>query len=209
MISRINIDNPNIKFEAGIDEAGRGCLSGRVYTACVILPDTFPDNDYLDIKDSKKLSIKKRNKLREYIEKHAISYNVTYADIDEIAEKNILHATIASMHRAVAGMSKKPDYLAIDGSMWKTYYDEDDELIPHTVVTGGDNKYRHIAAASILAKTYHDEYVNKLCDEHPELEKYGWRKNMCYGTKVHIDAIKEHGVSQFHRLDFGICKQYK
>ncbi len=207
MLSKVN-NHPSIKYEAGIDEAGRGCLSGRVYTACVILPDTFPDNTYLLIKDSKKLSAKVRNKLRSYIEEHAVSYNVSYADVDEIAEKNILHATIASMHRAVHGMSIKPDALAIDGNTWKVYYDEEDELIPHQLVTGGDNLYLHIAAASILAKTYHDEYVNKLCDDNPDLEKYGWRKNMCYGTKVHIDAIKQYGITEHHRKDFGICKQF-
>jgi ribonuclease HII len=208
MLPRYSYQDSSIKYEAGIDEAGRGCLSGRVYTACVILPDTFPDNKYLDIKDSKKISKKKRETMRKYIEDNAICYNVTYADVSEIDNKNILHATLASMHRAVAGMSIKPELLAVDGNSFNLYFDENDEIISHILITGGDNKYRNIAAASILAKTYHDEYVNKLCDENPDYEKYGWRKNMCYGTKAHIDAIKLYGITPLHRKTFGICKEY-
>jgi ribonuclease HII len=205
MENRINKD---IILECGIDEAGRGCLVGRVYTASVILPDTFPDEIYLQIKDSKKLSIKKRDILRKYIETHAISYSVDYADIDEITNDNILHATIKSMHRAISKLSVKPEYIAVDGNYWKPYIESNNELIPHMLVTGGDNKYRNIAAASILAKTHHDQYINELVDNNPELEKYGLRKNMSYGTKIHLDAIKTYGISQYHRKTFGICREY-
>jgi ribonuclease HII len=205
MQTRINSD---VLLEAGIDEAGRGCLSGRVYTACVILPDTFPDDTYLKIKDSKKLSKKVREKMRDYIEKHAISYAVDWADVEEIDNNNILQATLKSMQRAIGKMNVKPEYLAIDGTSWKVYKDEHGEIIPHMLVAGGDDKYRNIAAASILAKTNHDQYVNELIDDNADLEKYGWRKNMCYGTKTHIDAIKTYGITPHHRKTFGICKQY-
>lgn len=202
MSSLSNRIHEDIALEGGIDEAGRGCMVGRVYTACVILPDQFPDETYLLIKDSKKLSKKSRDKLRMYIEEHAVAYAVEYADIEEIESKNILHATVAAMHRCIAKMNVKPDHLAIDGNYFKPY-----PGISHTLVKGGDNLYRNIAAASILAKTHHDEYVIGLLDHEPDLEKYGWRKNMCYGTKQHLDAIKQYGLTPYHRRGFGICRE--
>tara|TARA_B100000925_G_C22009054_1_gene475236 strand:+ start:4444 stop:5058 length:615 start_codon:yes stop_codon:yes gene_type:complete len=195
-------------IEAGIDEAGRGCMSGRVYTACVILPNTYPDDTYLQIIDSKKISAKKRTILKKYIEDVALAYSVEYADIEEIESKNILHATIAAMHRAIDKIEIKPENILVDGNYFRIYKDSEGEIIPHQTIKGGDNKYRNIAAASILAKTNHDEYVLDLLDKYPELEKYGWRKNMCYGTKQHMDAIKAYGTSKFHRKSFGICKNY-
>ena len=197
-------------LEAGIDEAGRGCMSGRVYVGCVILPNEYKENDetYKLIKDSKQLSRKKRNELKEYIEQTAIDYSVAYADVDEIETKNILHATISAMHRAIGNLKTVPDNLLIDGTHFKIYKDEDGIVIPHQTVKGGDNKFRNIAAASILAKVYHDNYVLDLLDKEPELEKYGWRNNMCYGTKQHMDAIKSYGTTKYHRKSFGICKDY-
>ena len=196
--------------EAGIDEAGRGCLSGRVYSAAVILPKKFPDDDqkYKEIKDSKKLSRKKRAELRKYIEKNAISYSVSYTEPNVIDSKNILNATLDTMHQAIEGLHVKPDFLLVDGNRFKLYFDENDDVIPHMLVKGGDNQYYSIAAASILAKEYHDEYVKKLCEINPDLKKYDWENNMCYGTKKHRDAIKEHGISKYHRKTFGICKQF-
>jgi ribonuclease HII len=205
MTLRVNDDIP---LEAGVDEAGRGCLSGRVYVGCVILPDEFPDEKYKLIRDSKTLSIKQRDEMRKYIEEHAVSYSVAYAEVEEIDSINILKATINTMHRAIRGMRVQPEYLAIDGDRFKAYYTDSGEIIPHMLVTGGDNKYRNIAAASILAKTYHDEYVKKLLENEPDLKKYGWGTNMCYGTASHIKAIKEHGISRYHRKTFGICKTY-
>jgi ribonuclease HII len=207
MAIRINDDIP---LEAGVDEAGRGCLSGRVYVGCVILPDEskFPDEKYKLIRDSKTLSVKQRDEMRKYIEENAVSYSVAYAEVEEIDSINILKATINTMHRAIRGMRIQPEYLAIDGDRFKAYYTDSGEIIPHMLITGGDNKYRNIAAASILAKTYHDEYVKKLLESEPDLKKYGWETNMCYGTASHIKAIKEHGISKYHRKTFGICKAY-
>lgn len=203
-----NQANKFIKYEVGIDEAGRGTLCGRVYTAAVILPEeeAYPDGTYLKIKDSKKCSKKLRETLRNYIETNAVAYSVAYADIEEIDTVNILQATMNAMHRAIDGLKIIPDGLAVDGSYFKTYIDRNGDFVPHTLVTGGDNKYRNIAAASILAKTYHDEHIRNLVFEEPELEKYGWEKNMGYGTKAHIEAIRIHGISKYHRKSFGPCK---
>jgi ribonuclease HII len=210
---RKDIDNI---YEAGIDEAGRGCLAGRVYTACVILPNELPKEDFkiwCKIRDSKKLNAKNREELRYYIEEHAMAWSVGYAEPDEIEEKNILQATMAAMHRTLDEMSIIPSKILVDGNYFKPYYprnteDRNVDYVPYETIEGGDNKYMNIAAASILAKTHHDEYVRELVEIEPELEIYGWTHNMCYGTKEHIDAIKKHGISIYHRNDFGICKNY-
>ena len=195
-------------LEVGIDEAGRGCLSGRVYTAAVILPEEYPDDKYLEINDSKKLSIKKRTELRRYIENVAVEWKVEYADLEEIEEKNILHATIAAMHRAIRKLEVEPDNILVDGNYFKQYKESNGIIIPHQTVEKGDTKFRNIAAASILAKVYHDEHVLDMLEKNPECEKYGWRTNMCYATKVHREAIKAHGITKFHRKSFGICRDY-
>ena len=195
-------------LEVGIDEAGRGCLSGRVYTAAVILPEEYPDDKYLEINDSKKLSIKKRTELRRYIENVAVEWKVEYADLEEIEEKNILHATIAAMHRAIGKLEVEPDNILVDGNYFKQYKESNGIIIPHQTVEKGDTKFRNIAAASILAKVYHDEHVIDMLEKNPECEKYGWRTNMCYATKVHREAIKAHGITKFHRKSFGICRDY-
>ena len=195
-------------LEVGIDEAGRGGLSGRVYTAAVILPEEYPDDKYLEINDSKKLSIKKRTELRRYIENVAVEWKVEYADLEEIEEKNILHATIAAMHRAIGKLEVEPDNILVDGNYFKQYKESNGIIIPHQTVEKGDTKFRNIAAASILAKVYHDEHVLDMLEKNPECEKYGWRTNMCYATKVHREAIKAHGITKFHRKSFGICRDY-
>ena len=194
------------EIEAGIDEAGRGCLCGRVYTAAVILPNEYNDDIYLEIKDSKKLSKKKRDELRRYIEAVALDYSVQYADEKEVDKYNILQATIRSMHRALDNLNIVPGNIVVDGSYFKMYRDKDKMIIPHQLVTNGDNKYRNIAAASILAKTYHDEYIENLLVDEPELEKYGWRTNMGYGTKEHMEALKKYGPSKYHRKSFKPCQ---
>ena len=200
-------DDTSIK-EVGVDEAGRGCLSGRVYVGAVILPRDFPDEKYTEIKDSKKLSKKKRKELRTYIEEHAISFHVAYSEACDVDKYNILQATLLTMHSAVDGLDVEPDLILVDGNTWKLYSNKEGDVIPHQLIKGGDNKYYSIAAASILAKVYHDEYVEDLCRNNPEYVKYGWLNNMCYGTKQHIDAIREFGITKEHRRTFGICKQY-
>ena len=194
------------EIEAGIDEAGRGCLSGRVYTAAVILPEEFPDEYYLNIIDSKKLSRKKRDEVRRYIETHAIDYGVAFAEPEEIDKHNILHATIGAMHKALDELTVLPSNIIVDGNYFKFYKDKSGEIISHQLITGGDNKFRNIAAASILAKCNHDDYIDKLLEKNPELDKYGWSTNMGYGTKAHMDAIKTHGISKYHRKSFKPCK---
>jgi ribonuclease HII len=194
------------EIEAGIDEAGRGCLSGRVYTAAVILPEEFPDEYYLNIKDSKKLSRKKRDEVRRYIETHAIDFGVAFSEPKEIDKHNILHATISAMHKALDKLTVLPSNIIVDGNYFKFYKDKSGEIISHQLITGGDNKFRNIAAASILAKCNHDDYVDKLLENNPDLNKYGWSTNMGYGTKVHMDAIKTHGISKYHRKSFKPCK---
>ena len=207
MLKLFQDEDPNNK-EVGIDEAGRGCLSGRVYVAGVILPKEIDDEKYKEIKDSKKLSRKKRQELRDYIENVALAYNVEYAEAKEIDEINILNATLKTMHKVVDGLSLKPDTILVDGTQFNIYSDKSGDVIPHQLIKGGDNIYCSIAAASILAKVYHDEYVHHLCDENPEYDKYDWRNNMCYGTQKHRDAIHEHGITKHHRKTFGICKRY-
>jgi ribonuclease HII len=203
-----SVEDEEDVLEAGIDEAGRGCLVGRVYAAAVILPNQYPDDKYLEINDSKKLSAKKREELRQYIENIAIDYKVAHADIEEIEDKNILHATMSAMHRALSNLNTEPDNILVDGNYFKQYQDKNGITIPHQTIKKGDTKYRNIAAASILAKVYHDEHVLDLLDKNPDYEKYGWRKNMCYATKQHRDAIEKYGITEFHRKSFGICRNY-
>ena len=199
--------DPNLK-EVGIDEAGRGCLSGRVYVGAVILPKSIDDEKHKEIKDSKKLSRKKRKELRHYIEKTALSYSVAYAEPNEVDAKNILRATLDTMHKAVDGLDIVPDQILVDGNRWNIYTNINGDVIPHQLIKGGDNKYYSIAAASILAKVYHDEYVEKLCTQNPDYNKYDWLNNMCYGTVKHREAIQKHGITKHHRKTFGICKQF-
>jgi len=200
--------NDKTLIEAGVDEVARGCLSGPVYAAAVIWPN---EEEQLDpniiLKDSKKLSKEKRNLLRDYIEEYAIDYAVASVDNNEIDKINILQASQLAMRKAIAKLDVQPDFLLIDGNYFKPYI-HNGELIPHECFIKGDDKYQSISAASILAKVYHDEYIEKLLEEEPELKVYDWENNMCYGTKKHMEAIKEHGISKYHRKTFGICKEY-
>ena len=178
-------------IEAGCDEAGRGCLAGPVYAAAVILP---PDYKNEMLNDSKQLSEKKRDELRAEIERDAISFCVASMDNNEIDQINILKASILSMHKAVSGLKTIPQLLLIDGNKFIPY-----ENIPHKCIVKGDATYMSIAAASILAKTYRDEFMYKIAKEFPE---YHWEENKGYPTKSHRAAIMEYGITKYHRLSY-------
>ncbi len=178
-------------IECGCDEAGRGCLAGPVYAAAVILPPDF-SNDLLN--DSKQLTEKQRYELRPIIEQSAVAWAVGVASAEEIDSINILKASFLAMTRAVNSLSVKPEYLIIDGNR---FYNTTG--IPYNTIVKGDGKYMSIAAASVLAKTYRDDYMNAIAAEHPA---YGWEINKGYPTKKHRAAIAEHGVSPYHRKTF-------
>ena len=192
------------KIELGIDEAGRGCLFGPVCVASVVWLDEDPNPD-LVIRDSKKMSEKKRNILRTYILDNSISSSVKFIDNETIDRDNILEATMKGMHQCIDDVSSNIniDTLLIDGPHFNMY-----DGISHVCVVNGDNTYKSIAAASILAKTFRDEYINRLVDENPELERYDIRNNKGYGTRKHLEAIREHGITKWHRKTFGICKNF-
>ena len=194
-------------LEAGIDEVARGCLAGPVYAAAVIWPKEINEEDYMVVRDSKKLSKKRRNILRDYIEENAIDFSVSFEDNISIDKLNILNATYKTMHKALDNLNVIPDSIIVDGDKFKPYY-RDGELIEHKCFTKGDSKYAAIACASILAKVYHDDYIEKIIEENDDLKKYGWETNMCYGTAQHIEAISKYGLTKYHRKTFGICKDY-
>jgi ribonuclease HII len=179
------------RTEAGCDEAGRGCLAGPVVAAAVILPKNFR-HDVLN--DSKQLTRKQRIILKEEIFTSAIAWNVAFVNNSEIDELNILRASIKAMHLAIAGLKKQPDFLLIDGNSFFPY-----KNIGHKTIVKGDGLYFSIAAASVLAKTFRDEYMEKISNEYPV---YGWNKNMGYPTPFHKKAILEYGISPFHRKSF-------
>lgn len=179
------------RIEAGCDEAGRGCLAGAVFAAAVILP---PDYKHELLNDSKQLSEKQRYLLRPQIEHDAIAWAVGVVTPEEIDRINILNASILAMHRAVEQLSTTPEFLLIDGNRFKPY-----PHIPHTCVIKGDGKYLSIAAASVLAKTYRDDYMMSLHQQYPQ---YGWDGNKGYPTQQHRDAISKYGTTPYHRLSF-------
>ena len=180
-------------IEAGCGEAGRGCLAGGVYAAAVILPKDF-HNELLN--DSKQLTERQRYALREVIEREAIAWAVGVVEPKETDKINILNASILAMHRAVDGLKVRPEALIIDGNRFKPY-----QNLPHTTVVKGDGKYLSIAAASILAKTYRDDYMNKL---HEEFPYYDWKGNKGYPTKKHREGIRLHGTTPYHRMSFNL-----
>ena len=217
------------KIEAGCDEAGRGCLAGSVYAAAVILPDNY-QNDLLN--DSKQLTEKRRYELREIIERDAIAWAVGIVTPEEIDKINILNASILAMHRALDQLKVRPEAIIVDGNRFKPYFEftvdglqfTDDYSkaseglatkssvnckpstvnkipIPHTTIVKGDGKYLSIAAASILAKTYRDDYMNQLAEEYPQ---YDWRSNKGYPTKKHRDAIRQYGITPYHRKSYNL-----
>ena len=200
------------KVEAGCDEAGRGCLAGSVYAAAVILPDDY-QNELLN--DSKQLTEKKRYQLREIIQHDAVAWAVGIVTPDEIDKINILNASILAMHRALDQLAVRPEAIIVDGNRFKPYHDceatlskrepltmnHEPILIPHTTIVKGDGKYLSIAAASILAKTYRDDYMNQLAEEFPQ---YDWRSNKGYPTKKHREAIRQYGITPYHRKTFNM-----
>lgn len=177
--------------EAGCDEAGRGCLSGPVFAAAVILSADFKHNW---LTDSKQLTEKKRYELREVIIEHALAFEVGSYSPKEIDEVNILNASIFSMHRALEKLSIQPEFIIVDGNRFKPF-----KNIPHETIVKGDGKYLSIAAASILAKTYRDDYMLQLHEEYP---MYNWKQNKGYPTKDHREAIKQFGITPYHRKSF-------
>ena len=179
--------------EAGCDEAGRGCLAGSVYAAAVILPENY-ENDMLN--DSKKLSAKKRHVLREIIERDALAWAVGVVTPEEIDKINILNASFLAMHRALDQLGTHPEAIIIYGNRFKPYRD-----LPFTTIVKGDGKYLSIAAASILAKTYRDDYMLSLAKEYPQ---YDWQSNMGYPTKKHREAIRKYGITPFHRKSYNL-----
>lgn len=216
--------DPNT-LEIGVDEAGRGPLFGRVYAAAVILPKQDATFDYGILKDSKKFSSpKKRKEVAEYIQQHALAWSISYEDEETIDEINILQATQKSMHSCISETQQKIQnennhvnsklHLLIDGNYFQpiSHYNKTRkaiEVLPYSCIEGGDNKFACIAAASILAKTARDDYMEELCDQHPDLdEKYGLRSNKGYGAKKHRDGIQTFGITKWHRKTFGICKSY-
>ena len=187
--------------EAGCDEAGRGCLAGSVYAAAVILPDDY-HNDLLN--DSKQLTERRRYQLRDIIQQDAVAWAVGIVTPEEIDKINILNASILAMHRALDQLKVRPQAIIVDGNRFKPYRPSVNGSlidIPYTTIVKGDAKYLSIAAASILAKTYRDDYMNRLAEEYPQ---YDWLSNKGYPTKKHREAIRHYGTTPYHRLSFNL-----
>jgi ribonuclease HII len=182
-------------LEAGCDEAGRGCLAGPVFAAAVVLPKHY-QNEHLN--DSKQLNKNQRNLLRKIIENDALTWAVASVSEKEIDKINILNASVLAMHRAIEQLKLKPDFLLIDGNRFKPY-----KKIPHQTVVKGDGKYLSIAAASVLAKTYRDDYMSKI---HTEFPNYGWLTNQGYPTQKHYESIEKYGITKHHRKTFKLTK---
>jgi len=220
LLNKYFLEDPTI-FEIGIDEVGRGPLFGRVYTAAVILPkdDSF---DHFKMKDSKRFHSKKKiQEMSDYIKQNAIAWTISFEDEQVIDKINILQATQQSMHNCIDQIIKKniiqsssSYHLLVDGSYFNSYIHYNStskkfDQIEHTCITGGDNKYTAIAAASILAKVARDQYIEDLCEEFPYLdEHYSIASNKGYGAKKHMDGIVEHGITPWHRRSFRPCSSY-
>ncbi len=195
------------KIEAGCDEAGRGCLAGSVYAAAVILPPDY-QNELLN--DSKQLTEKRRYELREIIQRDAVAWAVGIVTPEEIDKINILNASILAMHRALDQLKVRPEAIIVDGNRFKPYYPLESPApkkvgskggVPYTTIVKGDGKYLSIAAASILAKTYRDDYMNELAKEYPQ---YDWLSNKGYPTKKHREAIRQYGITPYHRKSYNL-----
>jgi ribonuclease HII len=198
------------KNEVGLDEAGRGCLFGPVCIAGVMWLNKDPDETII-LKDSKKCTEKHRNKCYDYITSNAKSYSIHLIHNDIIEKKNILKCSLDGMHKCLDDISEKVpiDTILVDGNHFPVYYSkEQDDFIHHECIIKGDNKYKSIAAASILAKTYRDNYIYQLVKDNPELEKYDIKNNKGYGTKNHLEAIRKYGITKWHRKTFSPCKDF-
>jgi ribonuclease HII len=183
-------------LECGTDEAGRGCLAGPVTAAAIILPDSFQNNV---LNDSKQLSKFNRDKLRLLLQEQAVSFAVTHVFMDEIDKLNILNASILAMHRSIAALKSSPEFILVDGNRFKQFGE-----IPHECIVKGDSKFLHIAAASILAKTYRDAFMDSI---HEEFPMYNWKQNKGYPTKEHREAIRKHGITKYHRKSFRLLPE--
>ncbi|WP_025743802.1 ribonuclease HII [Aquimarina pacifica] len=183
-------------LECGTDEAGRGCLAGPVTAAAIILPDDFTNST---LNDSKQLSEPKRKLLKPLLEDSSLTYGVTHIFMEEIDQINILNASILAMQRAIEQLSPQPEHIIVDGNKFKPYHN-----IPHTCVIKGDSKYLSIAGASVLAKTYRDEFMEKI---HLEFPMYNWKKNKGYPTKEHREAIRKYGITKYHRKSFRLLPE--
>ncbi|GAB7257964.1 ribonuclease HII [Polaribacter sp. OB-PA-B3] len=192
----LELNYSGFALEAGTDEAGRGCLSGPVVAAAVILPDNF-SHPFLN--DSKQLSEKKRVEVRPFIEQHALAFGVSFVWQEEVDKINVLQASITGMHRAIEKLDITPEFIIVDGNKFKNYKE-----IPHKTIVKGDSKYLSIAAASVLAKTYRDDYMAKI---HKEFPMYNWQKNKGYPTKEHRNAIREFGATNYHRKTFKLLPE--
>lgn len=187
----LKLNYSGFELEAGTDEAGRGCLAGPVVAAAVILPLDF-EHPFLN--DSKQLSEKKRQELRPFIEENALAFAVSFIDNEEVDTLNVLQASITGMHRSVSALKINPEFIIVDGNKFNPY-----KKIPHQTIVKGDAKFMSIAAASVLAKTYRDEFMEKIHEEHPQ---YNWKKNKGYPTKEHREAIQQFGITKYHRKSF-------
>jgi len=192
----LNLRYTEYKFECGTDEAGRGCLAGPVTAAAILLPDDF-EMDLLN--DSKKLSEKTREKLKPILEEKAVSFAVTHIEPKIIDEINILNASIRAMQECILKLIPTPSYIIVDGNRFKPLNN-----IPYSTIIKGDSKYMSIAAASVLAKTYRDEYMDKI---HEEFPIYNWKQNKGYPTKEHREAIRKYGITKYHRISFRLLPE--
>ena len=192
----LSLNFSSFLLETGTDEAGRGCLAGPVTAAAVILPENF-ENKILN--DSKQLTEKAREKLRPIIEEQAVSFAVTHLEPVVIDNINILNASIKAMQESILKLDPKPEYIIVDGNRFKPVLD-----IPHSCIVKGDAKFMSIAAASVLAKTYRDEYMNKI---HEEFPMYNWKQNKGYPTQEHREAIRKYGVTKYHRMSFRLLPE--
>jgi len=192
----LKLNYSGFDLEAGTDEAGRGCLAGPVVAAAVILPKDF-SHPFLN--DSKQLSEKKRKELKPIIEAQSLAFAVSFVWQEEVDKINVLQASITSMHRAIAQLKTTPEFIIVDGNKFKNYKE-----IPHKTIIKGDSKFLSIAAASVLAKTYRDEYMEKI---HLEYSDYNWQKNKGYPTKEHREAIRNFGVTKYHRKSFKLLPE--
>ena len=183
-------------LEAGTDEAGRGCLCGPVVAAAVILPENF-EHPFLN--DSKQLSEKQRKELKPFIEKHAVAFGVSFVDEKEVDAINVLQASITGMHRSIKQLKIQPKFIIVDGNKFKAYKE-----ISHQTIVKGDAKYLSIASASVLAKTYRDEFMEKIHQEYP---MYNWKQNKGYPTVEHREAIRKYGVTKYHRMSFRLLPE--
>ena len=194
------------KIEAGCDEAGRGCLAGSVYAAAVIFPEDYQNEE---LNDSKQLTDRKRHELRAIIERDAIAWAVGIVTPEEIDKISILNASFLAMHRALDQLKVRPEAIIVDGNRFRPYVDRSRTAVdadqnapsplPHTCIVKGDGKYLSIAAASILAKTYRDDYMDELAEQYPQ---YDWKSNKGYPTRKHRDAIRQYGVTPYHRMSY-------